>query len=71
MDSGIKFDHYEIRGLLGGGVGGGNQARDEKLGRQISIKFLTKEFAQDADSQARFQCAAQLLTSLNLQLGGQ
>ena len=41
------------------------QAKDEKLGRQVAIKVLPEEFAQDVDRVARFRREAQLLASLN------
>ena len=41
------------------------QAKDEKLGRQVAIKVLPEEFAQDTDRVARFRREAQLLASLN------
>jgi serine/threonine protein kinase/Tol biopolymer transport system component len=58
--------HYEITCQLGkGGMGEVYQAKDQKLGREVAIKVLPKEFAQDADRVARFQREAKLLASLN------
>ena len=40
-------------------------ARDTKLGREVAIKTLPDEFANDSDRIARFQREAKLLASLN------
>ena len=66
MESGTKLGHYEILSLLGkGGMGEVWRARDTKLGREVAIKTLPEEFAQDADRLARFEREAKLLASLN------
>ena len=66
MESGTKLGHYTISSLIGkGGMGEVYQAKDETLGRQVAIKVLPKEFAQDAERVARFRREAQLLASLN------
>ncbi len=63
---GTTLGHYRITSLLGkGGMGEVYQAKDQKLGRDVAIKVLPKEFAQDADRVARFQREAKLLASLN------
>ena len=41
------------------------RARDTKLGREVAIKTLPNEFAQDGDRLARFEREAKLLASLN------
>ena len=41
------------------------RAKDTKLGREVAIKTLPEEFAQDADRLARFEREAKLLASLN------
>ena len=41
------------------------RARDTKLGREVAIKTLPDEFAEDADRLARFEREAKLLASLN------
>ena len=64
MESGTKLGHYEIGTLLGkGGMGEVWRARDTKLGREVAIKTLPEEFAQDADRLARFEREAKLLAS--------
>ncbi len=63
---GKTLGHYEISSLLGkGGMGEVYQAKDLKLGRDVAIKLLPKEFAQDTDRVARFQREAKLLASLS------
>ena len=63
---GKTIAHYQITGKLGkGGMGEVYQAKDQKLGRDVAIKVLPMEFAQDADRVARFQREAKLLASLN------
>ena len=41
------------------------KAKDTKLGREVAIKTLPEEFAQDTDRLARFEREAKLLASLN------
>ena len=66
MESGTKLGHYEIGTLLGkGGMGEVWRARDTKLGREVAIKTLPEEFANDSDRLARFEREAKLLASLN------
>ena len=66
MESGSKLAHYEILSPLGkGGMGEVWRARDTKLGREVAIKSLPEEFANDADRVARFRREAHLLASLN------
>ena len=57
---------YEILSPLGkGGMGEVWRARDSKLGREVAIKTLPEEFAQDEERLARFEREAKLLASLN------
>src|SRR5579884_3843896 len=58
--------HYRITVKLGeGGMGEVWRATDTKLGRDVAVKILPEEFAQDADRMARFTREAQVLASLN------
>ena len=41
------------------------RAKDSKLGREVAIKTLPEEFAQDEERLARFEREAKLLASLN------
>ena len=63
---GTKLAHYVVTSHLGsGGMGEVYQATDTKLGREVAIKTLPEEFANDADRLARFEREAKLLASLN------
>ncbi len=66
MNPGTQLGHYEITDKLGqGGMGEVWKARDQKLGREVAIKTLPEEFAQDEERLARFEREAKLLASLN------
>jgi len=63
---GRKVGSYQVIALLGaGGMGEVYEARDIKLGRNVAIKVLPKDFTHDADRLARFQREAKMLASLN------
>ena len=63
---GKMLTHYEITSLIGrGGMGEVYLAKDRRLGRDVAIKVLPVEFAQDADRVSRFQREAKLLAILN------
>ncbi len=66
LSSGTKLGPYEIQSPLGvGGMGEVYRATDSKLGRDVALKVIPQEFAQDAQLMARFQREAQVLASLN------
>jgi serine/threonine protein kinase len=66
LSTGTRLSHYEITFQIGkGGMGEVYQAKDQKLGRDVAIKVLPQEFAQDSGRVARFQREAKLLASLN------
>ena len=66
FSSGHKLAHYEIREPIGkGGMGEVYRARDGKLGRDVAIKVLPDEFAQNTERLRRFQREAKILASLN------
>src|SRR5262250_2055068 len=63
---GTQLGSHEITALLGkGGMGEVYRARDLKLKREVAIKILPDEFAQDSDRVSRFQREAEVLASLN------
>ena len=63
---GKTLSHYRITAALGaGGMGAVYRATDASLGRDVAIKVLPPEVANDADRLARFKREAHLLASLN------
>jgi len=63
---GTKLGPYEIVSPLGaGGMGEVYRAHDSRLGRDVAIKVLPREFVVDPDRLARFRGEARLLASLN------
>jgi len=59
---GKTLGHYEITSQLGkGGMGEAFRARDTKLNRDVALKVLPSEFANDPERMARFQREAQML----------
>ena len=66
LQPGHKLAHYEIIEPIGkGGMGEVCWARDGKLGRDVAIKILPDEFAQNQERLRRFQREAKVLASLN------
>jgi serine/threonine protein kinase len=64
--TGHTLSHYRIYERLGrGGMGEVYRARDAKLDRDVALKVLPDEFAQDANRMARFEREARVLASLN------
>lgn len=63
---GRTVGNYEILSLIGrGGMGEVWKARDTRLGREVAIKMLPEQFAQDRERIARLEREAQVLASLN------
>ena len=66
LSAGQRLGPYEIVAPLGaGGMGEVYRATDTKLGREVAIKVLPAELAQDPERLARFEREAKLLGSLN------
>ncbi len=63
---GTALLHYEIAAPLGaGGMGEVYRARDSKLDRDVAIKVLPPDFADDPERLARFEREAKSLAALN------
>src|SRR5215471_5773061 len=63
---GRTIGRYEVQALAGmGGMGEVYRARDTRLGRDVAIKVLPAEFAQDDERLIRFEREATSLASLN------
>ena len=61
-----RLGGYEIVSVLGtGGMGAVYRARDTKLGRDVAIKVLLPEVANDPERLARFDREARTLAALN------
>src|SRR5215510_6810746 len=66
LTAGTRLGPYEILGALGaGGMGEVYKARDTRLERDVAIKALPDQFADDPARLARFQREAKLLAALN------
>jgi serine/threonine protein kinase/tetratricopeptide (TPR) repeat protein len=63
---GARLGPYEITGLIGaGGMGEVYRARDTRLGRDVAVKVLPAEFADDPDRLRRFEQEARAVAALN------
>ena len=62
---GRTFAHYKIAELIGkGGMGEVYRARDQRLDRDVALKFLSKGGSDDAQRVRRFEREAKALASL-------
>lgn len=66
LEAGQILGSYEVLGPLGaGGMGEVYRARDTRLDREIAIKVLPADMAEDDDRRRRFEREAKTLASLN------
>ena len=66
LPAGARIGPYEVRSLLGsGGMGDVYLARDTKLNRDVALKLLPRELANDADRLRRFEQEARSASVLN------
>src|SRR5579864_1306914 len=66
LTSGTKLGPYEIQSPLGaGGMGEVYRATDAKLGRDVALKVVPAEMAQDPERLARFRREAKALAQLD------
>src|ERR1700681_3847111 len=66
IPSGTRLGPYEILSAIGaGGMGEVYRAHDDKLGRDVAVKVLPANFANDPERLARFQREARMLAALN------
>lgn len=66
LEPGSRLQDYQISGHLGsGGMGDVYRAKDLRLDREVAIKLLPRDLAEDADRLKRFEREAQALAKLN------
>jgi Tol biopolymer transport system component len=66
LTSGSRLGPYEILAPLGaGGMGEVYRARDSRLARDVALKVLPTQVAQDHDTLARFEREAQAVAALS------
>ena len=66
LTNGTKLGPYEILSPIGaGGMGEVYRARDTRLGREVAVKVLPAEFAQDPERLRRFEQEARAAAALN------
>jgi Tol biopolymer transport system component len=65
VSAGSRLGPYEVLAPLGaGGMGEVYRARDARLGREVALKVLPTDVAQDADRRARFEQEARAASAL-------
>src|SRR5579862_7530607 len=61
-----RFGPYQVEGRLGaGGMGQVYRARDTRLGREVAVKVIAHDKADDPGLQARFEREARAASALN------
>lgn len=65
LSKGMRVGRFEIAGRLGrGGMGEVYRARDRRLGRDMAIKVISRQSADDARTAARFEREARAASAL-------
>src|SRR4026209_866497 len=63
---GESIGHYRVESLIGvGGMGEVYLARDERLGREVALKFLPEHLTADKIQLSRFKSEARVASALN------
>ena len=66
LSNGSRFGPYQVTAQLGeGGMGEVYRAHDTRLGRDVALKVLHADVAQNADRRARFEREARAVAALN------
>src|SRR6266567_4283428 len=66
LSSGDRLGPYEIVSPIGaGGMGEVYRARDTRLGRDVALKILPAELANDPSRRQRFELEARAVAALN------
>src|SRR5579871_6459708 len=66
LTAGAKLGPYEIIAQLGaGGMGEVYRARDSRLGREVALKILPSDVANDPSRRQRFELEARAVAALN------
>src|SRR5579884_59159 len=66
LSAGTRLGPYEIAAPIGaGGMGEVYRALDTRLGREVAVKILPAEFAQDAKLKIRFEREARAISNLS------
>ena len=67
LEAGSRLGHFEILSSLGaGGMGEVYRAKNTKLGREVAIKVLPEDVAQDSERLARFEAEAASVGDLSV-----
>jgi eukaryotic-like serine/threonine-protein kinase len=66
LPAGTRLGPYEVLSLIGaGGMGEVYRARDTRLDRQVAVKILAPELANDPEFRARFAHEAKTISALS------